>query len=117
MQVASGYTGETIIDTKNELARELKRRGLVDVAISERKGYDNGMAQPAVLVIKDQTVLYHWAISPSRVSNCHSRGSRLPDPVTSDEHWWCQGSSFVDADMGQHRSTIERRSASIREVL
>ena len=68
MQAVSGYTGETIIDTKNELARELKRRGLVDVAISEKKGYENGMAQPAVLVIKnDKTVLYHWAISPSMV--------------------------------------------------
>jgi hypothetical protein len=46
---ATGYEGLIIVDEKNELANELKRRGLVDVAISEKKGYENGMAQPAIL--------------------------------------------------------------------
>jgi hypothetical protein len=45
----TGYEGLIIVDEKNELAKELKRRGLVDVAISEKKGYENGMAQPAIL--------------------------------------------------------------------
>jgi hypothetical protein len=70
MRKASGYTGETIVDPENFLAKELKRRGLLDVAISDKKGYPHGMAQPAVLVLrKDGTVLFKWAIVPTLVSN------------------------------------------------
>jgi peroxiredoxin len=66
----SGYTGEAIVDTQNLLAKELKSRDVLDVAISEKKGYEHGMAQPAALVLKkDGTVLQHWAIVPSAVSS------------------------------------------------
>jgi hypothetical protein len=67
-RAASGYKGAAIVDSSLLLAKELKRRGLLDVAITERKGYKHGMAQPAVLVIKnDWTVLERWAIVPSMV--------------------------------------------------
>ena len=69
MRTASGYTGETIVDPDNFLAKELKRRGLLDVAISDHKGYKSGMVQPAVLILqKDGTELYKWAIVPAMVS-------------------------------------------------
>lgn len=64
----TGYSGDAIADPENILAGELKKRGLLSVAISERAGYPNGMAQPAVLVLKrDGTLLYQWAIVPSLV--------------------------------------------------
>jgi hypothetical protein len=70
---ATGYEGLVIIDETNSLARELKRRGLIDVAISERKGYKEGMAQPAILVGRingegGREVLEKWAIVPSAMN-------------------------------------------------
>ncbi|KAH6662014.1 hypothetical protein B0J14DRAFT_310870 [Halenospora varia] len=66
---ATGYTGSAIIDTDNVLAKEFKARGWIDVAITEKKGYAHGMAQPAVLVLKkDGTVLEKWAIVPSMMN-------------------------------------------------
>jgi hypothetical protein len=65
---------EVIVDPENALATELRRRGLLDVAISDSqlyrlRGYKHGMAQPALLVAKsDGTVLQRWAIKPSLVS-------------------------------------------------
>ncbi|KAJ6460565.1 hypothetical protein C8R45DRAFT_1108976 [Mycena sanguinolenta] len=47
------YDGKAIVDLKNRLAKELDARDLVHVAISERSGYDHGMAQPALLVLKE----------------------------------------------------------------
>ncbi|CAL5870234.1 uncharacterized protein PFLUO_LOCUS4469 [Penicillium psychrofluorescens] len=65
MVKASGYTGEVIADPRNKIAAELKQRGNLDVAISSKSGYEHGMAQPAVLVMKnDGTVLFDWAIVP-----------------------------------------------------
>ncbi|KAG8528531.1 uncharacterized protein KY384_007449 [Bacidia gigantensis] len=61
----TGYDGETIVDTENLLATELRRRGIIDVAVSEKTGYPNGMAQPAVLVGTKAKVVYKWAIKPS----------------------------------------------------
>jgi hypothetical protein len=64
----TGYDGEAIIDPQNLLAAELKRRGLLEIAITEKKGYEHGMAQPAVLVLTSNgTVLQKWAIIPSAV--------------------------------------------------
>jgi hypothetical protein len=76
---ASGYEGLVIIDEANSLAKELKRRGLIDVAISEKKGYKEGMAQPAILVgrqirggdgmmTEEREVLEKWAIVPSAMN-------------------------------------------------
>ena len=68
MQEASGYTGESIVDTENLFVKELKRHAIIDVAICEKKGYPHGMAQPTVLVGTKQKVVYNWAIQPSLVS-------------------------------------------------
>lgn len=65
---SSGYAGNAIVDSENILATEFKRRGWVDVAISEKKGYPHGMVQPAILVLKKNgEVLEQWAIVPSLV--------------------------------------------------
>jgi peroxiredoxin len=67
-RAATKYDGKAIVDPENRLAKELDARGLVHVAISERSGYDHGMAQPALLVLKENgTVLESWAIVPSTV--------------------------------------------------
>ena len=64
----TGYGGDAIVDPENILAGELKKRGLLSVAISEKSGYPNGMAQPALLVLRrDGNLLYQWAIVPSLV--------------------------------------------------
>ncbi|KAH7010602.1 uncharacterized protein B0I36DRAFT_370212 [Microdochium trichocladiopsis] len=65
---ATGYTGPAIVDTQNLLVADLKKRDIVDVAISDMRlrKYEHGMAQPAVFVIRQGgTVLYRWAIVPS----------------------------------------------------
>lgn len=67
MRQATGYDGETIVDVENLLVKELARRGIIDVAISEKKGYPHGMAQPAVLIGTKQKVVYKWAIVPAVV--------------------------------------------------
>lgn len=70
-RTTTGYQGEAIVDPEHVLAKYFKEKGLLDVAITERKGYEHGLAQPAVLVIqKDGTVLEKWAIVPSAV--CHA---------------------------------------------
>ena len=68
-RAASGYAGELLVDRENRLAAELKRHGKVDVAVSSHKGYEHGMAQAAVLVVrKGGEVMYSWAIVPGVVS-------------------------------------------------
>lgn len=69
---ATGYTGAVIVDSSHLLAKELKRRGLLDVSVTEKKGYRYGVAQPAVLVIKrDGTVLESWAVVPKMACLSH----------------------------------------------
>ncbi|KAL8833235.1 MAG: hypothetical protein Q9170_004399 [Blastenia crenularia] len=48
MREATGYDGETIVDTENLLVDDLGGRGIIDVAISGKKGYPRGMTQPAM---------------------------------------------------------------------
>ena len=68
MQTSSGYMGTTIVDTKNMLATELRRRGVVDVATTKKSGYPHGVAQPAMVLLKrDGTVMYSWAVVPALV--------------------------------------------------
>jgi peroxiredoxin len=68
----TGYQGEAVSDPEHILAKYLRERGLLDVAISEKKGYEHGLAQPSILVIRsDGTVLEKWAIVPSKV--CYDR--------------------------------------------
>lgn len=70
MRDKTGFRGQMLADPDHELAAVLRTRYGLEVAISTRKGYANGMAQPAVLVIKkDGTVLYKWAIEPGLVSH------------------------------------------------
>lgn len=84
-RASTGYEDEAIIDPQNLLAAELKHRGLLEVAITENKGYEHGMAQPAVLVLDtDNTVLQKWAIIPS-VVRFHVHGS-LAVPLVSAKH-------------------------------
>jgi peroxiredoxin len=72
---STGFSDTVIVDPENILAKELKNRGTLDVAISTNgaawlRGYKHGMAQPALLVMKnDGTVLQRWAIVPSLVSS------------------------------------------------
>ncbi|KAL5328705.1 hypothetical protein ACEPPN_002207 [Leptodophora sp. 'Broadleaf-Isolate-01'] len=61
----TGYQGDAIVDPGNELVGHLRERFGLEVAISEKKGYVNGMAQPAVLVVRREgEVLEKWAIVP-----------------------------------------------------
>lgn len=79
MRAASGYTGETIVDPENQLTKELKRRGIIDIAISNHKGYPHGMAQPGVLAGGNKGILYRWNIVPATVSpTCQ--------PVSQSDH-------------------------------
>lgn len=70
---ATGFADPVIVDPENVLVAELKRRGLLDVAVSDSqlyrlRGYKHGLAQPALLVVKgDAVVLQRWAIVPSLV--------------------------------------------------
>lgn len=69
MRKSTGYEGEAIVDESNELVWYLREKFGWEVAITERKGYEHGMAQPGVLVLKkDGEVLEKWAIVPSLVS-------------------------------------------------
>ena len=64
----TGYDGEAISDPENLLVNVIQDKGLVDVAISEWRGYPHGAAQPAVLVVdKPGKRLDSWAIVPSAV--------------------------------------------------
>lgn len=66
----TGFKNTAILDPDNKLAADLKKRGLLDVAITAKANYPNGMAQPAVLVMsKGGRVLYSWAIKPALVSD------------------------------------------------
>ncbi|KAK0121707.1 hypothetical protein ONS95_009992 [Cadophora gregata] len=71
MRKSTGYEGEAIVDEKNELMAYLRERYGWEVAITERKGYVSGMAQPGVLVLRrkgdgegEVEVLEKWAIVP-----------------------------------------------------
>ena len=62
---STGYSGEVIVDPMNKIAAEMKQRINLNVAISSKSGYEHGMAQPAILVMKrDGTVLFDWVIVP-----------------------------------------------------
>ena len=74
---AAGYVGEAVVDPQHKLATLLRKQGLIDVAITEKKGYAHGMVQPGVLVLKGkrgeymakerEERLFEWAIVPSLV--------------------------------------------------
>ncbi|KAH8896111.1 hypothetical protein GQ53DRAFT_743452 [Thozetella sp. PMI_491] len=79
---ATKYTGEAIVDTENRLAKTLADRGLLNVAITNKSGYEHGMAQPAILVLKkDSSVLESWAIVPSMMNLGGAKDRPLLDQV------------------------------------
>lgn len=78
MRKVTGYSGDAIVDTKNTLVQFVKERYELEIAVSEKDGYENGMAQPAVLVLRGEeeedpmkgegAVLEKWAIVPSTMN-------------------------------------------------
>lgn len=65
---STGWPGEAISDPENEIIRSWKENGWLDVSISEKAGYEHGMAQPAILIQKKTgEVIEKWAINPSLV--------------------------------------------------
>lgn len=73
MRASTGYTGASIVDPETTLAALVKERYALDVAISEKKGYEHGMMQPAILVLRggkegSVEVLEKWAIVPSTMN-------------------------------------------------
>ncbi|KAF7366098.1 AhpC-TSA domain-containing protein [Mycena venus] len=93
---ASEYDRKAIVDTQNLLAKELNTRGLVSVAISEKNGYDHGMAQPALLVLKeDDTVLESWAIVPSTMNLGGAKDRPVLDEVWENVEAQLKGKSKV----------------------
>lgn len=66
--MSTKYTGEAIVDADTSLARELKKRNIIDVALTNKRGYPHGMEQPAVLVLRKGVPLYSWAIEPSMMN-------------------------------------------------
>ncbi|KAI9715469.1 MAG: hypothetical protein M1812_005945 [Candelaria pacifica] len=70
---AAGYVGEAIVDPEHRLAKLLKEQKLLDVAISKKGGYEQGVAQPAILIQRGKEgdkgeVLFDWAIVPSAMN-------------------------------------------------
>ena len=70
---ATGYVGEAVVDPEHKLATMLKEKGLLDVQITKKAGYEFGVAQPAILVQKGRKagegeILFDWAIVPRTVS-------------------------------------------------
>ncbi|KAI6754918.1 hypothetical protein HG530_012670 [Fusarium avenaceum] len=78
MRKLTGYSGDVIVDTKNILVELVKENYGLEIAVTERKGYENGMAQPGILILRggkgeDVTgqggvVLEKWAIVPSAMN-------------------------------------------------
>ncbi|TAQ88402.1 hypothetical protein B7494_g3260 [Chlorociboria aeruginascens] len=66
LRSSTNYSGPTINDPSNTLVKDLEKRGLIKLVISEKKGYEHGMVQPGVLVLtKSGEVLEKWTQIPS----------------------------------------------------
>lgn len=75
MRKRTSYSGDAIVDPENTLVKLVKEKYGLEVAVSEKKGYENGMAQPAVLILRGgnvdgekDAVLEKWAIVPSTMN-------------------------------------------------
>ncbi|KAK4141790.1 uncharacterized protein C8A04DRAFT_30635 [Dichotomopilus funicola] len=63
---ATGFTDTVVVDPENVLAAELKKRGLLDIAVTPWRGYEWGLAQPGFLVVRgDGRVMGRWAVVPA----------------------------------------------------
>ena len=102
---ASTFQGRIIIDQENTLAAHLRKVGALDVAISQKAGYQHGMAQPAILVLtKEKRLLFNWAIVPSLVSHQSPWGHRRLIKPLSDESGWRERPTRCPAGLGERRS-------------
>lgn len=97
-RASTGFSDTVIVDPENLLAKDLKERGLLEVAISDSqlyrlRGYKYGMAQPALLIVKrDGTVLQRWAVVPSLVGAVQTKAGKTNEANESqDEHRRCYG--------------------------
>jgi hypothetical protein len=78
MRKISGYSGDAIVDPENTLVRFVKERYDLEIAVTEKKGYEHGMAQPGFLVLRGGkrndmigekgSVIEKWAIVPSMMN-------------------------------------------------
>jgi hypothetical protein len=74
----TSYSGDAIVDTENTLVQFVKERYGLEIAVSEKNGYKNGMAQPGILVLRggkgggpageETAILEKWAIVPSTMN-------------------------------------------------
>ena len=111
---STGFADTVIVDPENLLARELRSRKLLDVAITDSqlyrlRGYTHGMAQPALLVVnRDGTVLQRWAIVPSLVGALSPEIGRTVKLTIGDEHWWCHGQACTGRGVEEHKKAAAR---------
>jgi hypothetical protein len=121
----TGYTREAMSDPDHLLATELKKRGLLNVAITEKSGYPHGVAQPAVLVMRsDGSVLQQWAIVPSMVRYHPSRLGSISwcwfanDTIFSwaDELRRCKRQAANRPDLGECAETARGKEGGVQEI-
>ena len=130
---AAGYVGEAVVDPEHKLATLLREKGFLDVAITKKGGYESGVAQPAVLVLKGKgsgEVLEKWAIVPSAV--CFGLVSPTPPflgleirmpleilwlmVILSDESGRRKRSSGSEPDVGQRSGEAGGQTARPCEI-
>ncbi|KAF2160392.1 hypothetical protein M409DRAFT_29238 [Zasmidium cellare ATCC 36951] len=92
----TGYTDAAIVDPKHEIANSLRARGLLDLTITEKKGYSQGMVQPGALVLgKEGEVMYAWASRPSLSNLGGAKDRPLLEQVWGDVEAVMQGRERV----------------------
>lgn len=124
MRAQTGFTGEMLADPENTIAAELQKHHHFTPAITPKKGYPHGMAQPAVIVIeKDETVLYSWAIAPALVCSVSSpkcpvgiHGQGFANGSASDELGWREGPTVPRRNLGRRAVETDWRLAKPQVV-
>ncbi|KAK4496643.1 hypothetical protein PRZ48_012625 [Zasmidium cellare] len=92
----TGYKDAAISDPCHDLVNDLRRKTLIDLAITDRKGYPHGMVQPGVLVLgREGEVLYSWAIRPSLSNLGGAKDRPLLEEVWRDVEAVVQGREKV----------------------
>ncbi|KAI5461846.1 hypothetical protein BGZ63DRAFT_509447 [Mariannaea sp. PMI_226] len=104
VRTKSGFTGDAISDPENLLAAELKKRNLLNVAITEREGYATGVTQPAILVLqRDGTALESWAIIPSEMNLGGAKDRPVLDQVWENVQARLKGQQAVHSSFQNDR--------------
>ncbi|KAL8951190.1 MAG: hypothetical protein Q9222_002820 [Ikaeria aurantiellina] len=111
---SSGYTGHAISDPDNDIASNLRKRGAVDVAITQKNGYPHGMAQPAIVLTKtDGTVLYSWAIEPKTMN----LGGATGRPILSEVFHNTMAKLNGQRDCSQEQQSSKSGQTSVSGLL